>query len=81
MMKMSRSIIGWVVVLAVMSFVVAGVAIAASDSEAPAATDTDTPSLVGGTLTGGAGGAGGAAGGAGGGATGGGGADVRVAQY
>ncbi len=81
-MKMSRSIMGWVAVIAVLLSVTAGIAIAASDSETPAAADTDTtPTLVGATLTGGAGGAGGAAGGAGGGATGGGGADVRVAQY
>ena len=85
MVKMSRSVMGWVIGLAVLSCVVTGFAIAASDSEAPSATETTTTvesiSFAGGTLSGGAGGAGGAAGGAGGGATGGGGADVRVAQY
>lgn len=80
-MKLNRSIMGWVVGLAILSCVVTGFAIAADDSEAPAAAETASVgqiSPVGGTL---AGGAGGAAGGVGGGATGGGGADVRVAQY
>jgi len=79
-MKLNKSIMGWVVGLAVLSCVVTGFAIAADDSEAPAATETTTVGQISlsGTL---AGGAGGAAGGAGGGATGGGGADVRVAQY
>jgi len=74
---MSKSIMGWVVGLMLLTCVVTGFAIAADDSEAPATTETTTVSSAG-TL---AGGAGGAAGGAGGGATGGGGADVRVAQY
>jgi len=76
-MKMSKSIMGWVVGLMLLTCIVTGFAIAADDSEAPATTVTPTISSTG-TL---AGGAGGAAGGAGGGATGGGGADVRVAQY
>lgn len=77
-MKMSKSVMGWVVGLVLLTCVVTGFAIAADDSEAPATTDAPTVTVVSGTL---AGGAGGAAGGAGGGATGGGGADVRVAQY
>ena len=75
---MSKSIMGWVVGLVLLTCVVTGFAIAADNDEAPAKADTSTTSIVSGTL---AGGAGGAAGGAGGGATGGGGADVRVAQY
>ncbi len=84
MLKRRYGMAVWAIGLMIVTCVAAGFAIAATDSEAPEATDTDTApvvSLVGSTETGGAGGAGGAAGGAGGGATGGGGADVRVAQY
>lgn len=74
----SKSLMGWVIGLVLLSCVVTGFAIAADESEVAAETETVTTSSVDGSL---AGGAGGAAGGAGGGATGGGGADVRVAQY
>lgn len=78
-MKSSKHLWMVIVTVAIMTCV-AGLAIAASDDATTVQTDTQ-PTLVGSTLSGGAGGAGGAAGGAGGGATGGGGADVRVAQY
>lgn len=75
-MKSTKRLWMVIITVALMTCVLTGVAIAASDDAAPADTK-----LVGSTVSGGAGGAGGAAGGAGGGATGGGGADVRVAQY